>query len=389
MNNEQKIYDVVIVGAGYAGLYLAQLLSQQYSVCLVEKKKDLVGELNTTGSTLFNQKDDIFTLFNIPEELILTKYSSISIQSKINKVTTEKNMFPWVLLDIPALKKYLVNNIHKSAYIMKGSEVIDIIKHKDSYEGVTVQNIDTREEVQIKGKMIVDASGSSDALATKTHMRIPRFKSQCYQVDADIDIDFDDSHVQTFMGHPFCEKGYAYIFPISKKRVRIGTNSIYSLTGNKAGIEDLFADFLRYLNATPTNIDNEVKIEVYTGGVNINNSKNNLLIIGDAAGYISPFVGEGIRFAFHSADIASKLVASYLESGNKSSLEQFYSQWEKRFGRTFKLSYYLQYILLHINDNLIDSFVYKLQKVSRKHPLLLFKFIATKNTFIDFVRIIV
>ena len=64
--SEEDRFDVVVAGAGFAGLYLCHILSNKYRVCLIEKNRDISEPLNTTGSTLIDPTEDIFSLFSFP-----------------------------------------------------------------------------------------------------------------------------------------------------------------------------------------------------------------------------------------------------------------------------------------------------------------------------------
>ncbi len=387
LNTSEEKFDVIIVGCGFAGLYLSQLLSEKYKICVIEKNSDLVGPLRTTGSTLYNKKDDIFTLFNISESLIISSYNSVTINSQSESITTEGDDFSWVLLDIPGLKNSIKNKISPTSTILVEHEVVNIIKIEGFYDGVEVKELKTGKKSLIRGKVIVDSTGSCVTLASKIGLKIPKYKSKCYQVDANINTTVTSSKIQMYMGFNFCPSGYAYVFPISENKVRIGTCWTPCLSDSSLVTASLFKDFLKYLKIEISNIENELDVEVFTGGINKSNSHLNLIAIGDSAGHLSPVIGEGIRFAFHSADIASTLIDEYLVTNNKNIFKRFYPIWKDRFGYTFSMSYMLQFILIHINNHFMDKFVHRLSKASARHRNLIFRIFSTKFSVYDIFKI--
>lgn len=72
--------------------------------------------------------------------------------------------------------------------------------------------------------------------------------------------------------------------------------------------------------------------------------ENGVLMLGDAAGMITPLCGNGMSMALHSSKIAAALLGDYLE--NRSSFEQlvrlYQAQWQAAFGRRMKTGRLLQ-----------------------------------------------
>lgn len=63
--------------------------------------------------------------------------------------------------------------------------------------------------------------------------------------------------------------------------------------------------------------------------------EDHVLMLGDAAGLITPLCGNGMSMAFHSAKLASALADSFLQGRmSRDAMEQAYSrQWQRHFGR--------------------------------------------------------
>ncbi|MFT4023243.1 MAG: NAD(P)/FAD-dependent oxidoreductase [Flavihumibacter sp.] len=73
--------------------------------------------------------------------------------------------------------------------------------------------------------------------------------------------------------------------------------------------------------------------------------EDHVLMLGDAAGLITPLCGNGMSIAFHSAKIAGALVHSFLQGMiSRDAMEQQYCrQWQARFGRRLQAGRYIQY----------------------------------------------
>ena len=72
--------------------------------------------------------------------------------------------------------------------------------------------------------------------------------------------------------------------------------------------------------------------------------ENGVLMLGDAAGMITPLCGNGMSIALHTAKIASDLLHRFLQGDlTKSELEKAYTQqWKRHFSRRLRIGRLLQ-----------------------------------------------
>ena len=109
------------------------------------------------------------------------------------------------------------------------------------------------------------------------------------------------------VGDKFSDAGYAWIFPISKQRVRIGTG-----VGRPESISDPIKKLNSIMESKITPLDELGRIqpiEFHYGFIPNEGSRQStifdgLLLVGDSAGQANPLVLEGIRFAIEFGRIA-------------------------------------------------------------------------------------
>ncbi|HKE29372.1 MAG TPA: geranylgeranyl reductase family protein [Bryobacteraceae bacterium] len=79
--------------------------------------------------------------------------------------------------------------------------------------------------------------------------------------------------------------------------------------------------------------------ELRLGGI-ARSAADHLLIVGDAAGQIDPFTGEGIHHAIEAASIAAEVIAEGLRANDLSAafLSCYHFRWQAAFGRDFRWS---------------------------------------------------
>ncbi len=163
--------DVIIVGAGIPGLCLAYYLNQKKinTIIIDLKKKNNLGE-NLSGEVIDDETVKLLKeKFNIriPKKLVNNKIdeffiSSINIENKEN-VNTKA-----YILDKKGLSNYLVNKLDKKfVKFIDRTIMIDFIWNNNDIRGIVCKDMGTQKEMNVFGKIIVDATGSTAALRRK------------------------------------------------------------------------------------------------------------------------------------------------------------------------------------------------------------------------------
>jgi len=88
------------------------------------------------------------------------------------------------------------------------------------------------------------------------------------------------------------------------------------------------------------------------------------LLAGDAAGFVSPFEGEGIFYARRSGEIAAEVLSGAISGNN--AMENYEKRWKKEFdfSTLAKLSRFLS------NDMVLEAFVREIRDNERFNKLV-------------------
>jgi flavin-dependent dehydrogenase len=62
------------------------------------------------------------------------------------------------------------------------------------------------------------------------------------------------------------------------------------------------------------------------------------LVIGDAAGSVNPFNGEGIDYAYETARMAARVLHEALDAGDPTALQRYSSLLDDEYGEYFKVA---------------------------------------------------
>jgi digeranylgeranylglycerophospholipid reductase len=134
------------------------------------------------------------------------------------------------------------------------------------------------------------------------------------------------------VGQDYSDAGYAWVFPLSKNRVRIGVGigRPESLTDPLEKLHQIMEKRLKPLDT----LGRINPIELHRGlipnqGPRQSMAFDGLLLVGDTAGQANPLVLEGIRYAIEFGRTAGEIGARSLNSNSdKSSLLEYEKIWK-------------------------------------------------------------
>ena len=62
------------------------------------------------------------------------------------------------------------------------------------------------------------------------------------------------------------------------------------------------------------------------------------IVVGDAAGSVNPFNGEGIDYAYETARMAAEVIGEALSTGNAAALQRYQQLVDEEYGQYFKVA---------------------------------------------------
>jgi digeranylgeranylglycerophospholipid reductase len=235
----------------------------------------------------------------------------------------------------------------------------------------------TRGKMEIDSNLVIDASGFNSVVARRSGLARNWTR---YGIGAEYECYCDDIDPETWIlmvGHKYSDAGYAWIFHISKQRVRIGTG-----VGRPESITDPIKKLNSIMESKIKPLDelrNIQPIEFHYGFIPNEGSRKStifdgLMLVGDSAGQANPLVLEGIRFAIEFGRVAGEVGANSLSKGcTRESLEQYEKFWKERVSSKIKSALKVQSRWLQMNDDSWDREVEIIQQM-------------TVEDFLDFIK---
>ena len=337
---EARHADVLVVGGGPAGLSAAEAAARTGArVILLERQKEIGYPVHTSGGSWIQD----MRALGIPSELYYP-IRRVTFLSPHRQAQFEYAEPVCCVLDVRGVYQHLAGRaVAAGAELHPNSPVERPLVEDGRVVGVVAK--DHRNRVgEWRAPVVIDASGFSCTLSTRAELHTG-YRRYGYGAEYDLFAPhYDPDHLYLIMGSQVAPAGYAWAFPRGKGRVRLGVGVIRPDV--EADARDYLDNFVERLPSLAPAFAGASPVEYHTGlfpseGVVERFVGEGLIATGDAAGHGSTLVGEGIRFAIYSGQMAGTVAADAVRTGNPSArfLARYDREWRARFGREMEISY--------------------------------------------------
>ncbi|TXT66733.1 MAG: hypothetical protein BAJALOKI3v1_10003 [Promethearchaeota archaeon] len=316
MSQNSHKFDVVISGAGPSGSKCAEILAKAgYNVALIEK--DTTWRKPCGGGV----SSRIFKYFPQLRKINPHRIKSIGMYS----AEFDELKFSWesmrddsIVMDRLELDTTIRNvAVDAGAHLFDNHLSYDFITKQGKNIGIKTKNASGSEE--FIGKIIIIADGMSSKLAVKSGLR-ERWDihelglAKCAIMEGETSLDKRCIHV---FFRPY--KGYGWIFPISDTKFNIGCGT-FEDANLKFNLNHIYEEFIRDPHIKKILSGQDYKTlwsaayPLPAKGVKKNSLYGeNIILIGDTAGFVSPISGEGIHPSIVSGKVAAETAVKALE----------------------------------------------------------------------------
>jgi geranylgeranyl reductase family protein len=349
-----KMYDAVICGAGPSGSTCAKYLAD-YGLDVAVLEKDTFPRDKPCGGAL---RPAIIDEFPHVKEGISKIPHTKCLRAKMYP-PSQKNFMDY------NPKKIILYNIQRKHFdMMLANHTKDA--GADLFENETVKKIvpknggfalQTSKGREVQGRVIIGAGGMHDPIATylrkkeglpskwpESHMGLVLVEE--FKVDDDYIVEKYGTE-RTCYFHLKPDNLYGYAWTFSKENVlNIGYGAFWK-DMKKVDIRKQFSEYLKFLkkkDLIPINLEAKKPkgAPIPLRGPIKTTYSDNILLIGDAAGFVSPVGGDGIYFGMSSGKIAADTVkeAVKIDSFGKNTLSVYQKKWYNQWGKDLKVLCY-------------------------------------------------
>jgi menaquinone-9 beta-reductase len=355
-------YDIIIVGAGPSGS-TAALYAEKHGLktLLLDKQKfprdKICGDaLSGKSVGILRDLGYLEEVQNLPGAYIQSVTFSSPAHEMFNidlKQTSLKNIPKGFVIRREIFDDFMFSKAKKVANtVIENFTVTDILNENGTVIGVRGRNHSNDTIVDYKGKIVLGADGYNSIVARKLGLYEHDPKHwvvalRCYYKDVkgltdQIELHYVDEVVP----------GYFWIFPLEENYANIGIGMLHHyIKQNNVDLKTALDKAInspffkeRFENATP--IEKPIGWNLPVGSKKRKNYGNGFMLLGDAAGLIDPFTGEGIGNAMYSARIAVETAKEAIDHNDVSEkmLSNYFNRLWKVIGNELKVSHKLQKI---------------------------------------------
>lgn len=274
-------FEVIIIGAGPAGLRAAKVLASAGKKVLVLEKNSVVGPKICAGGAFSAVYKE-----GIPEDLIGRKFNLIKLHLS-GRTYEIKGKGDYLLstLDRGGLGQWMAKEAEKSgAKILTNSQVISIERSEAMAGDRSPQGKVVLKNGQIfYFDYLIGADGGSSLV--RNYLKLPIKFALCYQYTLPQHFE----NLEVFYDSELFGAGYAWIFP-HRNSTKIGCGSDLKFhNGNK--LKENFHSWLKNkgINYQGAELEGHIINYNYRGY-----QFQNMFLIGEAAGFVSGLSGAGI-----------------------------------------------------------------------------------------------
>jgi digeranylgeranylglycerophospholipid reductase len=342
---DSPIVDVLIVGAGPAGLFMAARLAERGVRTLVCEEHARVGDpVHCTGVL----SADSFNKFDLPHAATLNQLMSVRFLSPGGIPVDYTTPTPLAtVIDRPVFDRALADRaILAGAELRLGARVASLDIDAAGAHAVAAG-------VPIRARLAVLACGASYKFQRRFGFGLPTSHLQTAQREFPASCPRD---VELHFGRDVAPGGFAWAVPVirpSGAYVRIGVMA-------SRDVRICFDRMVDRLRDRWGVVDGDLppRVKILPLGAVRRTYGDRLLAIGDAAGLVKPTTGGGIHYSIVSAALAAEVAVAALahDQLSASRLAAYERAWRTELADEFEAQHALRNVAASLSDSAIDDF---------------------------------
>ncbi|MBN2568194.1 MAG: geranylgeranyl reductase family protein [Deltaproteobacteria bacterium] len=320
------MYDLIIIGGGPAGSAAGRIAGQSGLNTLLLDKEDFPRNKLCGGA--LSERALSYLDFEIPPSMREKEIFGMRVRFSGRSVEGSKGYRIATIVT----RRYFDNLLFEKAReagvdIKTGEKVIDLREDSDHVEVVSSNG-------SYRSRFLLIAEGAQGRLKERVRKRDTKWE---YGISLVANIQADNREIDARLPalieiHPgIIHMGYGWIFPHD------GYYSV-GIWGPAAYMVDHRSVMKNFLLDNGFSSKQKIKGHVMTmGGIRRDVTGSRIVFVGDAAGFMDPFSGEGIAFAIRSGQIAAEVISDILlRENNESRLKEYEKRCYREFGHTFQ-----------------------------------------------------
>ncbi len=354
-------WDVIVVGAGPAGIKAGEELAKRGLKTLVIDRKQEIGAPKRCGEGLSDRWIAISGLEVDPTWARQRINGAILISPKGKQVwiDTEKiGKGGGYIIERKMWEKFLAANaIRAGAKFMLKANVHDVIKEDEYVKGIKVNYMG--DELELRSKIVVAADGVDSRIGRmaglNTTLPLVEMDSGFQYEMAGVKL-LDPNKMELYFGSEIAPRGYIWVFPKGKDvaNVGVGINGAHDKTAR------YYLD--KWIEENEERFKDASVIEINAGGIPVTSPVeefvgNGIMLTGDAARMVNPIHGGGMGTALEAAGMLADVAKDAISSGDvsKEKLQRYQDIWMEKHGDEFRKILKVRHFFEKLNDDQLEA----------------------------------
>jgi digeranylgeranylglycerophospholipid reductase len=350
--------DVVVVGAGPAGLLAARdLAAAGFSTTVLEEHEQVGIPVHCTGVLGLDAFDELA----LPRETILdAAHAARFISADGSSLLIDHERVRAAIVDRAAFDRALAAAaITAGAEIQTGSRVRHIDVIGDGVNVVTAHGV-------VQSRACIIACGANYRFNRRLGLGLPRL----FAHSAQREVAFPDAqHIEVYFGRQIAAGGFGWLVPFRRGEASFARVGVMCDTRARTAFKSLSQRIAERFDVSPDWGEPRVKILPLAPVTRTWSSR--VLAVGDAAGLVKATTGGGIYFGLISGQIAADVLRSALTEDclTASRLREYERRWRARLWPEIRAGLAFRTMAAKLSDGAIDALV-ELARVDGIVPLL-------------------
>ncbi len=292
-----KQYDLIVVGAGFAGLACAKSAAKKnLNTLILERKYDIGKNIHTTGILVKEVAEE----WDVPDRLV-RRINGVRLYSpSLDWLDLHSPDYYFLATDTPGLMRW-----HAKQATNAGVK----INFECKYSGSSFfKNYHHFENLQLQSRFLVGADGARSKIAQQYNLGINQHYLIGIEAEYDAIENLDDNKLHVFLDSELATGYIGWIVP-GINCVQIGMATRFPRAPKLKKFIKKISPLFHLKKNKPFSHRSGL---IPCGGLVKYFSNENVLLLGDAAGMVSPLTAGGIHPAIHLGEIAGNIISEYL-----------------------------------------------------------------------------